>query len=76
MIVAVHQATTQEAPIGMTKNGLVYEIFFTSARPEAFTPADVLHLYLHRGSFETVLAREDQEQDPDRWASHAPFGQE
>jgi hypothetical protein len=36
----------------------------------------VLDLYLHRGSFETVLADEDQEQDADRWVSHTPGGQE
>ena len=30
----------------------------------------------HRGAFEPVLADEDQEQDPDRWCSHAPAGQE
>ena len=29
-----------------------------------------------RGSFETVLADEDVKQDPDRWCSHAPYGQE
>jgi hypothetical protein len=76
MIVAVHQAGAKEAPIGITKQGLVYEIFLTSAPKEAFTPVDVLHLYLHRGAFETALAHEDQEQDPDRWGSHAPWGQE
>jgi hypothetical protein len=37
---------------------------------------DILELYLHRGSFETVLADEDQEQDADRWYSHTPCGQE
>jgi hypothetical protein len=36
----------------------------------------VVALYLHRGAFEPVLADEDQEQDPDRWCSHAPAGQE
>ena len=66
MIVATHSATPTPASIGMTRNGLVYEIFLTIASPQAFTPADVLHLYLHRGSFENVLATEDQEQDPDR----------
>ncbi len=76
MIVATHPATATKAPIGVTKDGTVYEIFFTSAPPQAFTAADVLHLYLHRGSFETVLAYEDQEQDPDRWVSHTPCGQE
>jgi hypothetical protein len=30
----------------------------------------VLDLYLHRGSFETVLADEDEEQEMDRWYSH------
>jgi hypothetical protein len=34
------------------------------------------YLYLHRGSFETVLADEDVEQDSDRWYSHTPCGQE
>ena len=28
------------------------------------------------GAFEPLLADEDQEQDPDRWCSHAPAGQE
>jgi hypothetical protein len=76
MIVAVHQASAKEAPIGVTKNGLVYEIFFTTAPKEAFTSVDVLHVYLHRGAFETALAHEDLEQDPDRWVSHAHWGQE
>lgn len=43
---------------------------------EAFTPADVVALYLHRGAFEIVLSDEDQEQDPDRWCSHTAWGQE
>ena len=30
----------------------------------------------HRGAFEPVRASEDQEQDPDRWCSHTPAGQE
>lgn len=51
-----------------------------AARPRfplrAFTASDVLDLYLHRGSFETVLADEDDEQDADRWYSHTPCGQE
>ena len=75
MIVATHPATTTSAPIGVKRSGVVCEIFFTSLPPRAFTPADVLHLYLHRGSFETVLCHEDQEQDCDRWVSHTPCGQ-
>lgn len=42
----------------------------------AFTPADVVDLYLHRGAFECVLSDEDQEHDPDRWCSHIAWGQE
>jgi len=76
MIVATHPATSTPAPIGVERSGIVCEIFFTSLPPQAFTPADVLQLYLHRGSFETVLSHEDQEQDCDRWVSHTPCGQE
>lgn len=36
----------------------------------------MLDLYLHRGSFETVLADEDEEQGSDRWYSHTSCGQE
>ncbi len=76
MIVATHPAPPTPASIGTTRNGLVYEIFLTAASPQALTASDVLHLYLHRGSFETVLSYEDQEQDPDRWVSRTPCGQE
>ena len=76
MILATPPASASPPPIGVTRNGTVYEQFFTKVSPHAFTPADVLHLYLHRGSFETVLADEDQEQDSDRWYSHTPCGQE
>jgi hypothetical protein len=56
--------------------GVVYELFVSTLPSPAFSPADVLDLYLHRGSFEAVLADEDVEQDPDRWCSHTPNGQE
>jgi hypothetical protein len=55
---------------------MVYELFVTKLTAPAFSAKDVLDLYLHRGSFETVLADEDVEQDPDRWCSHTPNGQE
>jgi hypothetical protein len=77
LIVATHPApSTSKPPIGVLRDETVYELFLTTANPSAFTCADVLDLYLHRGSFETVLADEDQEQDTDRWCSHAPCGQE
>ncbi len=76
VIVATHPATTDKAPIGVTRGVMVYELFFTSLPAAGFTAADVLMLYLHRGSFETVLADEDREQDSDRWSSYTPHGQE
>jgi hypothetical protein len=77
LIVATHPATsTSKPPIGVLRAETVYELFLSTANPSAFTCADVLDLYLHRGSFETVLADEDQEQGTDRWCSHTACGQE
>ena len=76
VIVATHPATGIKAPIGVTRDGVVYELFFTALPSSPFTPEDVVNLYLHRGAFETVLCDEDKEQDPDRWVSHTPWGQE
>jgi hypothetical protein len=76
MLLATHPAGSSRPSIGKVKEGTVYEQFFTTLPSPAFTPADVLDLYLHRGSFETVLADEDREQDPDRWVSRTPWGQE
>jgi hypothetical protein len=49
---------------------------FPNLPQSAFTCADVVALYLHRGAFETALTDEDQELDSDRWCSHAASGQE
>jgi len=76
LIVAVHPASSSPPPVGVQREGMVYELFVTAVATTAFTPKDVLDLYLHRGSFETVLADEDVEQDPDRWCSHSACGQE
>jgi hypothetical protein len=76
VIVATHQATETKAPVGTTRGEVVYELFFTALPVDAFTPADVVALYLHRAAFETVLADEDEEQNPDRWCSHTAWGQE
>jgi hypothetical protein len=76
MLVATHPAGSKRSPIGKVRDGTVYEQFFTTLPSPAFTPADVLDLYLHRGSFETVLADEDEEQAVDRWVSRTPWGQE
>src|SRR2546426_3990489 len=76
VVVATHPVAEKKSRIGHTRNGVVYELFFTRLPQNAFTASDVVALYLHRGAFEPLLADEDQEQDPDRWCSHAPAGQE
>jgi len=76
MLLATHPAGSSRPPVGKVREGTVYEQFFTTLPRRAFTPADVLDLYLHRGSFETVLADEDEEQATDRWVSRTQWGQE
>jgi hypothetical protein len=76
LVVATHQAQATKSRVGVTRSGVVYELFLTKLPQSAFTVSDVVALYLHRGAFETALADEDQEQDPDRWVSHTATGQE
>jgi hypothetical protein len=66
----------EQASVGKLLGEHVYELFLTSHPARCLQAADVVQLYLHRGSFETVLADEDVEQDPDRWCSYTPHGQE
>jgi len=76
LVIATHPATESAPTVGVERDGAVYELFVSTLPSPAFTTSDVLDLYLHRGSFETVLADEDDEQDSDRWYSHTPCGQE
>ena len=76
LVVATHPATESAPTVGVERDSAVYELFVSTLPSPAFTASDVLDLYLHRGSFETVLADEDDEQDSDRWYSHTPCGQE
>jgi hypothetical protein len=76
VVVATHPATEKPSRVGSSREGVVYELFLTILPQSAFTAADVVALYLHRGAFENALADEDAEQDPDRWCSHASWGQE
>ena len=76
VIVAIHPTGKTKSRVGVERGGVVYELFLTKLPQQAFTASDVVALYLHRGAFEPTLADEDQEQDPDRWCSHAPCGQE
>ena len=76
VVVATHPAGKKKSPVGVTRAGIVYELFFTNLPQQTFTAADVVEVYLHRGAFEPTLADEDLEQDPDRWCSHSAWGQE
>ncbi len=76
VVVATHPAGKKKSPVGVTRAGIVYELFFTNLPQHAFTACDVVELYLHRGAFEPTLSDEDREQDPDRWCSHSAWGQE
>jgi hypothetical protein len=76
VVVATHPAGNKKSPVGVTRAGVVYELFFTTLPQQVFTASDVVELYLHRGAFEPALADEDQEIDPDRWCSHTACGQE
>jgi hypothetical protein len=76
VVVATHPEGKQKIPVGVTRAGVVYELFFTNLPQQAFTARDVVELYLHRGAFEPTLSDEDIEQDPDRWCSHSAWGQE
>ena len=76
LLVGTHPAGDRKPAVGVVRKETVYELFYTTLPPHAFTASDVLQIYLHRGSFETVLSDEDQEQDPDRWVSRSPCGQD
>ena len=76
VVVATHPEGSKKSPVGVTRSGVVYELFFTALPQQAFTVSDVVELYVHRGAFEPALSDEDNEQDPDRWCSHAAWGQE
>jgi hypothetical protein len=76
VVVATHLAGKKKSPVGVTRAGVVYELFFTTLPQQGFTASDVVELYLHRGAFEPQLSDEDQEIDPDRWCSHTACGQE
>jgi hypothetical protein len=76
VVVATHPATQKKSRVGIERGGIVYKLFLTNLPQGAFTAADVVTLYLHRGAFESALADEDQEQDPDRWCSQSAWGQE
>jgi hypothetical protein len=76
VVVATHPAGPKKPRVGVERDGIVYELFLALLPQGAFTAADVVALYLHRGGFENALSDEDTEQETDRWCSHAAWGQE
>jgi hypothetical protein len=62
VVVAAHPAGETKSRIGLTRKGVVYELFFTNLPQEAFTASDVVALYQHRGAFEPALSDEDYDQ--------------
>jgi hypothetical protein len=69
VVVATHPAGPKKSPVGVTRAGVVFELFLTCLPQQAFTAADVVELYLHRGAFETTLS------DPRPGARSRPLGQ-
>lgn len=78
VIVTRRPAPADHAPIavGQRRGAYVYELFLTSHPATALPAGTILELYQQRGAFEQVLSDEDHEQDPDRWCSRTPLGQE
>jgi hypothetical protein len=70
LVVATHPATGSSLAVGTERDGMIYELFVSTLTSPAFTASDMLDLYLHRGSFEIVLADEDEEHfnhSTERW---------
>ncbi len=78
VIVARQTAPTRADAVttGKRLGPFVYELFLTTAPSQCLHAAEVVELYYQRGGFERVLSDEDVEQDPDRWCSGTPQGQE
>lgn len=69
-------ARPEDVSVGKLVGDVVYELFLTSQPTAGLTAADLIDLYNQRGAFEQALSDEDAEQEPDRWCSHPPSGQE
>src|SRR6266702_1282043 len=57
VVVATHPAGKKKSPVGVTRAGVVYELFFTNLPQQAFTACDVVELYLHRGALRASALR-------------------
>jgi len=50
VVVATHPAGKKKSPVGVTRDGVVYELFLTNLPQQGVTACDVIELYLHRGA--------------------------
>jgi hypothetical protein len=57
VVVATHPTLKTKSQVGVERDGVVYELFFTKLPQGAFTAADVVALYLHSGAFEPTFRR-------------------
>jgi hypothetical protein len=57
VVITTHPAKETQSRVGVTHSGGVYELFLTDLPQGAFTAADVVALYLHRGAFENAPFR-------------------
>jgi hypothetical protein len=57
VVIATHPAPTGKSRVGVTRAGVVYELFFTNLSQDACTARDIVALYLHRGAFENAPLR-------------------
>ncbi len=72
VVVATHPAGKKKSPVGVTRAGIVYELFFTNLPQHAFTACDVVELYLHRGALRPCTLRRRQRAGPGQVVQ--PFG--
>src|SRR5260370_42649104 len=70
VVVATHPTSKKKSSVGVTRSRVVYDLFFTTLPQQAFTAADVVELYLHRGAFESALCDEDRDIGADSWCTH------
>jgi hypothetical protein len=77
VVVATHPEGKKKSPVGVTRSGIVYELFFTNLRePRLHRLWRALCCICIVEHYAPQLSDEDNEQDPDRWCSHSASLQE
>jgi hypothetical protein len=57
VVMATHLEGRKKSPVGVTREGMVYELFFTNLPEPPFTASDIVELYLHRGAIRASALR-------------------